>query len=122
MAGMALRIGIVGAGVGGLAVAALLGWRGQAVGVTLATGEAVLDNCALAEALPRYTTARRWHRRFHQAMSAAFTPMYQSQSRLLPVLRDHVFAPVGPMPPIRQMLTALVSGDLLPPLAGTRWP
>lgn len=81
-----------------------------------------LETCPLAEALPRYAAMRRWHRRFYQTMSAAFTPMYQSHSRLLPVLRDHVLAPVGRMPPIRQMLTALVSGDLLPPVASTRWP
>jgi 2-polyprenyl-6-methoxyphenol hydroxylase-like FAD-dependent oxidoreductase len=81
-----------------------------------------LDTCALAEAPARYGAMRRWHRRFYQAGSAAFTPMYQSHSRTLPLLRDLVLAPLGRMPPIRQMLTALVSGDILPPLAATRWP
>ncbi|MEO6300768.1 MAG: NAD(P)/FAD-dependent oxidoreductase [Paracoccaceae bacterium] len=80
-----------------------------------------LDACPLAQALPRYAASRRWHRWFYQTLSAAFTPMYQSHSRTLPMLRDWVLAPVGRMPPVDRILTALVSGDLLPPLASTHW-
>ncbi len=76
----------------------------------------------LADALPRYAAMRRWHRRFYQAFSAVLTPMYQSHSRSLPVLRDRVLAPLSQVPPVRQVLTALVSGDVLPPLAGQIWP
>ena len=65
---------------------------------------------------------RRWHRGFYQRFSAVLTPMYQSDSRALPVLRDRLLAPLGRMPPVRQVLTALVSGDVLPPLAGQPWP
>ncbi len=89
----------------------------DAMALTLA-----LAACPLADALPRYARMRRWHRRFYQALSASFTPMYQSDSRLLPVLRDWVLAPVGRMPPVNRILTALVSGNLLPPLASTRFP
>ena len=64
---------------------------------------------------------RRWHLRLYQAMSAVFTPMYQSDSRILPALRNLILAPVGRMPPVRQILTALVTGDVLPPLASTHW-
>ena len=76
----------------------------------------------LAGALPRYDAMRRWHRGFYQAFSAVLTPMYQSHSRVLPVLRDLVLARVARVPPVRQVLTALVSGDVLPPLAGQVWP
>ena len=69
----------------------------------------------LAQALPRYAAMRRWHVRLYQGMSALFTPMYQSGSRVLPVLRDHVLAPASQWPGMPRLLSALVSGDLLPP-------
>ncbi len=77
-----------------------------------------LQNYPLQHALPRYAAMRRWHVRSYQAMSAIFTPMYQSGSRVLPLLRDHVLAPCAQLPGIKQVLTALVSGDMLPPLGG----
>jgi 2-polyprenyl-6-methoxyphenol hydroxylase-like FAD-dependent oxidoreductase len=91
---------------------------------------ALLDAMALAraldhgltEALPRYGAMRRWHRRFYQDFSALMTPMYQSHSRILPGLRDWGLAPLARMPIVRGVLTALVSGDVLPPLAGEVWP
>lgn len=92
---------------------------------------ALLDAMALAvalqtlppdEALPRYALMRRWHVRTYQMMSAAFTPMYQSASITLPAARDHVLAPLSGLRPVQHLLTALVSGYMLPPLAGTRWP
>jgi 2-polyprenyl-6-methoxyphenol hydroxylase-like FAD-dependent oxidoreductase len=92
---------------------------------------ALLDAMALAVALQRaplpqalddYARMRRRHLWAYQTMSAAFTPMYQSDSRVLPPLRDLLLAPLSRLPGIRHILTALVSGDMLPPLAGTRWP
>lgn len=88
---------------------------------------ALLDAAALAAALARaegeaalrlYAAARRWHVRVYQAMSWAFTPQYQSDSRLLPVLRDRVLYPLSRVPPVPAVLSRLVRGDLLPPLAG----
>ena len=95
---------------------------------------ALLDALALARALaetlslhepvdeigPRYAQMRRWHVRLYQALSASFTPQYQSDGWLMPFLRDHLLAPMSrtwPMPPI---LTQLVRGTLVPPLAGQR--
>ena len=85
---------------------------------------ALLDACALQlalrkrdEPLRRYALARRWHVAAYQAMSAAFTPQYQSDSRVLPMIRDHVLAPMSQMPLITGALTRLVCGDLLPPMA-----
>lgn len=76
----------------------------------------------LAQALPRYAQMRRWHVRAYQSMSAAFTPMYQSGSTALPLLRDHLLAPMATLWPINRFLTALVSGTMLPPVAGMHWP
>lgn len=87
---------------------------------------AMLDAAALAlalrhwpvdQALTHFARARRWHVRLYQAMSWAFTPQYQSDSRVLPILRDRVLAPVSRIPPVPGILTRLVCGDLLPPLA-----
>jgi 2-polyprenyl-6-methoxyphenol hydroxylase-like FAD-dependent oxidoreductase len=92
---------------------------------------AILDALALAmalrthpvaDALPAYAAMRRWHVRLYQAMSAAFTPQYQSASRVLPVLRDHVLAPLSRVPPVPKILNRLVSGDIILPLAGQRFP
>ena len=55
-------------------------------------------------------------------MSAVFTPQYQSSSRVLPWLRDRLLAPLSRVPPLPRILTAIVSGDILPPVAGSRFP
>lgn len=81
-----------------------------------------LATCDLDDALPRYAALRRWHVRSYQMCSAVFTPMYQSHSRVLPRLRDHILAPLAKLPPVRAALTRLVSGALIPPLASTAWP
>lgn len=91
---------------------------------------AMLDALALAralrlpvaEALPAYAAMRRWHVRAYQGMSAIFTPMYQSDSRVLPILRDYMLAPSARLPVVRTVLTNLVSGDMIPPLAGQPFP
>jgi len=74
-----------------------------------------LESHPLNEALPRYAAMRRWHVRMYQLMSALFTPMYQSGSSRLPLLRDHLLAPAMRLPGVPRLLTALVSGDLLRP-------
>lgn len=91
---------------------------------------ALLDAHALAlalrlpleDALSQFHRSRRWHLGLYQALSAAFTPQYQSQSRALPALRDHLLSPLSQLWPLPRVLSSLVSGDLLPPIAGTRFP
>jgi len=91
---------------------------------------ALLDALSLALALrlpldeaPRaHLRARRGHLGLYQGMSAVFTPQYQSSSRLLPWLRDRILAPLSRVPPLPRVLTAIVSGDILPPVAGSRFP
>lgn len=86
---------------------------------------ALLDAMALARALDQaegdaalalYAAARRWHVLTYQAMSAAFTPQYQSDSRWLPVLRDRVLFPLSQVPPGPKVLTAIVCGTMMRPL------
>ncbi len=67
-------------------------------------------------ALERYARLRRWHVRLYQALSAMFTPFYQSDSRLLPIIRDVLVSLLARIPPAPQFLAALVSGSLLWPL------
>lgn len=87
---------------------------------------ALLDAQALALALQHanrqdplalYAQARRAHVALYQAFSAVFTPQYQSDSRALPWLRDHLLFPLSQLPPLPRLLTRLVSGRLVPPLA-----
>ena len=76
-----------------------------------------LKRFPLEEALRHAERARRWHVWIYQAMSWAFTPQYQSDSRFLPVLRDRVLYPVSTIPPVPGILSKLVCGDLIPPHA-----
>lgn len=84
---------------------------------------ALLDARALQLALRRdageaalrtYAGARRYHVKLYQAFSAAFTPQYQSDSAALPVLRDHILAPLSQTWPTPHILTKLVCGDIIP--------
>lgn len=70
----------------------------------------------MADALAGYCAARRWHVRLFQALSLAFTPFYQSDSRLVPFLRDTLVSSVAKVPPAPAILAALVSGMLARPL------
>lgn len=64
----------------------------------------------------RYLSMRRSHVGLYQAMSRLFTPVYQSHSRLLPVFRDWVAAPLTQVPPAPMLLAAMVSGAFGRPL------
>ena len=87
---------------------------------------ALLDAYALARACARrsdpgaaltdYVRMRALHVRVFQAMSYLFTPVYQSDSRILPWLRDWLAAPVSRIWPAPQILAAMVSGAIGAPL------
>ena len=84
----------------------------DAMALTLALRQHPVD-----EALRVYVMSRRWHVRLYQGLSAMFTPQYQSASRVLPVLRDRVLAPVSQTRPLPGILSRLVCGTLIPPMA-----
>ena len=64
----------------------------------------------LPNALERAVRLRRRHVRLFQAMSALFTPAYQSDSRLLPFLRDQIVGPFSRFWPATRIQAAMVSG------------
>lgn len=87
---------------------------------------ALLDAAALAaaierapsveEALELYCRMRRWHVRFYQFMSIALTPFYQSDSTILPLIRDFAVSTAAKIPPAPWLLAQLVSGQWFNPL------
>ena len=88
---------------------------------------ALLDALALAKALRAakgqdalmlYAKSRRLHVGIYQAMSAIFTPQYQSDSRVLPILRDRFLFPASQIQPIPKLLTAIVCGSMVNPMRG----
>jgi len=86
---------------------------------------ALLDARALAfaletsanidSALDVYARARRWQMRVFQALSWMFTPFYQSNSTVLPFVRDRLVATIARVPPAPQILAAMVAGTLVDP-------
>lgn len=87
---------------------------------------ALLDAYALAAALTaqddldtalrEYARLRLWHIRLYQAASFLFTPAYQSDSALLPWVRDAIVGPISRMPPGPALLAGLVAGVIGAPL------
>jgi 2-polyprenyl-6-methoxyphenol hydroxylase-like FAD-dependent oxidoreductase len=89
---------------------------GQGANMALLDALAVaqaLRNKTIETALADYAAQRRWHVRIYQLMSRAFTPFYQSDSTILPILRDRLLAPVSDLPPMRNILQRMVSGELV---------
>lgn len=84
-----------------------------------ALAHALRRNADLAEALADYARARRNHVRLFQALSWFLTPFYQSDSTLVPLLRDTLVATVAKVPPVPRILAAMVSGMLGKPLGPT---
>ncbi|MCA8905277.1 MAG: FAD-dependent monooxygenase, partial [Hyphomonas sp.] len=68
------------------------------------------------ERLKEYQRMRAGHVRLFQAMSYLFTPVYQSDSTVLPWLRDWLAAPLSRVWPAPPLLAAMVSGALGAPL------
>jgi 2-polyprenyl-6-methoxyphenol hydroxylase-like FAD-dependent oxidoreductase len=98
---------------------------------------ALLDAAALAHALARntsvdgaleaYAAARRWHVRVFQMLSLMLTPFYQSDSTLMPFVRDRLVATVAKIPPAPQFLASMVAGTVIDPfgrlgLSEVPWP
>jgi salicylate hydroxylase len=92
---------------------------------------ALLDAFALAralhagsdpqESLRDYARARYRHTWLFQWASATFTPFYQSDSRLLPMVRDWLAAPLSRLPIADVLLARLVSGTIIAPLARSQF-
>ncbi len=85
-----------------------------------ALAEALRVHADCADALAAYARMRRLHVRLYQTASWLFTPVYQSDSTVLPVLRDRVAGPLSKVWPAPQILAALVAGAIGAPLAAIR--
>ena len=68
-----------------------------------------------ADILERYAKARMWHMRLFQALSAAFTPFYQSDSAALAFIRDRLVSTIARIPPAPQFLASMVAGTVIDP-------
>lgn len=87
---------------------------------------ALLDAYALAQGLRRgedvatgiaaAVAMRRRHVRLYQALTALFTPVYQSDSRWLPFVRDRLVGPLSGLWPANRIQAAMVSGLIGAPL------
>lgn len=91
---------------------------------------ALLDAMALALALDKaegeaalrlYASSRKWHVRIYQLMSFLFTSQYQSNSRVLPWLRDYILFPLSMVWPLPKILTKLVCGNLVKAIGCGLW-
>ncbi|MGE0765672.1 MAG: FAD-dependent oxidoreductase [Hyphomicrobiaceae bacterium] len=80
-----------------------------------ALAHAMASNRPLAEVGPLYARSRSRHVHFFQLASRALTPFYQSDSHLIPWLRDGLVATVAKVPPVPAMLSGLVAGTLVDP-------
>ncbi len=78
-----------------------------------ALAAAVLDADNLSTALAVYARKRRWHVRLYQALGAVLTPFYQSDSAVLPVMRDQAFGVISSLPGGAKLLASLVAGRWL---------
>lgn len=87
---------------------------------------ALLDAYALATALRQEgdvpsalasaVAVRRRHVRLYQALTALFTPVYQSDSHILPLVRDRLVGPLSKLWPATRIQAGMVSGLIGNPL------
>jgi 2-polyprenyl-6-methoxyphenol hydroxylase-like FAD-dependent oxidoreductase len=81
-----------------------------------AVATALRHGCDLSDSLTRAFRTRRNHVRLYQLLTALLTPVYQSDSRIIPVVRDWVMGPLSRIWPMTSFQAALVSGLVGSPL------
>jgi salicylate hydroxylase len=77
-----------------------------------AISAAVVRADSVAEIARHYEYLRSDHVRLYQLLSRLFTPLYQSDSRLLAVLRDNIIHSFARWPLVRNVIAHVVSGNL----------
>jgi 2-polyprenyl-6-methoxyphenol hydroxylase-like FAD-dependent oxidoreductase len=80
----------------------------------LAKGLAEADS--IDDGIARAVALRRRHVLIYQWLTALFTPVYQSDSRLLPLIRDRLVRPLSKLWPATRIQAAMVSGLVADPL------
>jgi 2-polyprenyl-6-methoxyphenol hydroxylase-like FAD-dependent oxidoreductase len=81
-----------------------------------ALARALREEDGLDSALRRAVSLRRFHVRLYQALSAIFTPAYQSDSLFMPWLRDRIVPPFGRRWPATRIQAEMVAGTFGGPL------
>ena len=81
-----------------------------------ALAKALREEDDLGSALRRAVALRRSHVRLYQALSALFTPAYQSDSRILPWIRDRIVPPFGRLWPATRIQAEMVAGTFGGPM------
>ncbi|MER9679658.1 FAD-dependent monooxygenase [Mesorhizobium sp. M0184] len=76
---------------------------------------ALIGTDRIDTALGAYVRARRWHVRVFQALSLVLTPFYQSDSIVMPFVRDRLVATLAKVPPAPEFLASMVTGTVLNP-------
>lgn len=84
----------------------------DALALTIALSE---NRGSIANAQARYTSLRRTHTYLYQWASYLLTPFYQSNSRILPLMRDALFNVTTSVGAIDRLVTRLGSGILTRP-------
>lgn len=72
--------------------------------------------CNIDEGIAQGVKLRRRHVLTYQWLTALFTPVYQSDSRLLPLIRDRLVGPLSRFWPATTIQAAMVSGLIADPL------
>ncbi len=93
---------------------------------------ALLDAAALAwalqsatdlgDALSLYARSRRRHVRIYQALSRIFTPVFQSEGKNLPALRDLIVGPLSRIPLAGRLAAKMVAGEMVRALPKSAFP
>lgn len=81
-----------------------------------ALGRGLAGATSVCEALESTVGLRRRHVRIYQALTALFTPVYQSDSRVVPWLRDRLVGPLSRLWPATSIQAAMVGGLIGDPL------
>jgi salicylate hydroxylase len=81
-----------------------------------ALAKALSEEEGLDRALRRAVALRRFHVRLYQALSALFTPAYQSDGLILPWIRDRIVPPFGGLWPATRIQAEMVAGTFGGPL------
>ncbi len=79
---------------------------------------AMARNAAIGAALQDMVALRRAHVAVYQWLTWLFTPVYQSDSRVLPFLRDRLVGPLSRLWPATTIQAAMVAGLVADPLPG----
>jgi salicylate hydroxylase len=77
-----------------------------------AIASAIVKAGALEEVGPIYSHLRADHVALYQLLSRVFTPLYQSDSRALPIIRDAIIHNFARLPLARSLIANVVSGNL----------